>query len=244
MTDAKILYWDSEYSPNFGAFWGFWDQNISLNMVDETQRMLCFGYRWQGKKPVTVVDERAGRKEMLTHLRDTLTEADLVVSWNGMKYDTRMANREFLKEGLTPPAPYKELDLMRVVKSRFAFASNKLDWVARELGVGQKIDTGGYDLWRGVLAGDEKSWRKMLKYQKQDVNLLVDLADKLTPWIKFPHPVTDLPGLVCRNCGSTHLQRRGVARTLQSVYPRYQCQACGTWARGPERTAVGDLRAI
>lgn len=243
MTNANILFWDTEFTPNEGFFWGLWDQNIAPSFINETQRMLCYGTKWYGKK-TEVVDERVGRKEMLTSLRDRLLEADLVVSWNGAKYDTRMANREFIREGLTPPAPYKEVDLMRIVKQRFAFASNKLDFVAKELGVGRKVDTGGFDLWRGVMAGDEKAWNKMRRYQKQDVELLEKLFELLKPWIKMPQPVVDDPGLVCRNCGGKHLQRRGEARTLQSIYPRYQCQTCSTWMRGPERTAVGDTRTL
>lgn len=243
MSDAKIVLWDTEFTPNLGYFWGLWDQNIPPSFVEETQRMLCFGAK-EYKKKTVVVDERVGRKEMLTQLRDILTEADLVVSWNGTKYDTRMANREFVKEGLTPPAPYKEVDLMRVVKQRFAFASNKLDFVAQELGVGRKVDTGGFALWRGVMAGDEKSWLKMRRYQKGDVDLLESIFEVVKPWIKMPHPVTDRIGLVCRNCGGSHLQSRGVQRTLQSVYPRYQCITCGTWMRGPERTAIGDTRTV
>lgn len=243
MTDSKILFWDTEFTPNLAYVWGLWDQNISPSFVEETQRMLCFGTKWY-KKPTQVVDERAGRKEMLTALRDQLLEADLVVSWNGAKYDTRMANREFIQEGLTPPAPYKEVDLMRIVKQRFAFASNKLDFVAQQLGVGRKVDTGGFDLWRGVMAGDEKSWTKMRKYQKGDVDLLEKLFEVLKPWIRMPHPVTDKAGLVCRNCGDTHLQSRGVQRTLQGEYPRYQCMKCATWMRGPQRTPVGDTRTV
>ena len=243
MTDAKIVFWDTEFTPNEGYFWGLWDQNIAPSFINETQRMLCFGVK-EYKKPVRVVDERVGRKEMLTELRDLLMDADLVVSWNGQKYDTRMANREFIREGLTPPAPYKEVDLMRIVKQRFAFASNRLDFVAQELGVGRKVETGGFDLWRGVMAGDEKSWNKMRRYQKQDVILLENLFEVLKPWIKMPHPVTNKDGLACRNCGGTHVQSRGVQRTLQGEYPRYQCVTCGTWLRGSHRTAVGDTRAI
>lgn len=243
MSNARIVFWDTEFTPNEGYFWGLWDQNIAPSFINETQRMLCFGVKEYGKR-TRVVDERIGRKEMLEELRDELTGVDLLVSWNGAKYDTRMANREFIREGLTPPAPYKEVDLMRIVKQRFAFASNKLDFVAQELGVGRKVDTGGFDLWRGVMAGDEKAWAKMRRYQKQDVELLEKLFDVLKPWIKMPHPVSDRAGLICRNCGGTHLQSRGVSRTLQGEYPRYQCVGCGTWMRGPERTPVGDTRSI
>lgn len=243
MTDAVIKFWDTEFTPNKGFFWGLWDQNIAPSFIEESQRMLCYGVKTY-KKPVSVVDERVGRKEMLTQLRDELTGVDLLVSWNGAKYDTRMANRGFVKEGLTPPAPYKEVDLMRIVKQRFAFPSNKLDYVAQELGVGKKVDTGGFGLWKGVMAGDEAAWKKMRRYQKQDVVLLEELFEILKPWIKMPHPVTDKTGLACRNCGGVNLQSRGTAKTLQGVYPRFQCTTCGTWMRGPERTPVGDTRTL
>ena len=243
MTDAKVGFWDTEFTPNEGYFWGIWEQNIAPSFINETQRMLCYGFK-EYKKPTVVVDERVGRKEMLESLRERITGVDLLVSWNGMKYDTRMANREFIREGLTPPAPPKEVDLMRIVKQRFAFASNKLDFVAQELGVGRKVDTGGFDLWRGVMAGDEASWRKMRRYQKGDVDLLEKLFEVLKPWIRMPHPVTNKPGLVCRNCGGTHMQSRGTQKTLQGEYPRYQCQTCGAWNRGTDRIPVGNTRAV
>lgn len=181
---------------------------------------------------------------MLTQIRDLLSEADMVVSYNGTSFDTRKINSEFMKCGLTPPAPYKEIDLFRVIKKQSSFYSHKLDYVADEIIGERKVDTGGFDLWKGVMAGDEKAWRKMRRYQAQDVDLLVTLFEKVKPWIKLPHPVSDKEGVVCRNCGGDRLQRRGVARTLQGEYPRFQCTDCGTWNRGTTRTPVGDLRAI
>ncbi len=32
------------------------------------------------------------------------------------------------------------------------------------------------------MEGDDKAWAEMKKYQIQDVNLLVDLYEKLLPW--------------------------------------------------------------
>lgn len=242
VNDVKIGFWDTEFTPNLGYFWGLWDQNIPPAFVQETQRMLCYGFK-EYKKPVEVVDEREGRSEMLLSLRDRITNVDLIVSWNGRKYDTRMANREFIKEGITPPAPPKEIDLMQVVKQRFAFPSNKLDFVAQELGVGRKVDTGGFALWEGCMAGDEKSWNKMRRYQKQDVVLLEKIFEIVRPWIKFPHPVSEGEGR-CRNCGSIDIQRRGYATTLNGQYPRYRCNRCGAWGRGSQRVKSTDIASV
>ena len=67
---------------------------------------------------------------------------------------------------------------------------------------------------------------------------------ELLPWLRMPHPVTDKEGVSCRNCGGDDLQRRGVARTMQGVYPRFCCNSCGAWSRGQTRTPVGDLRNV
>lgn len=242
MTDSRVLMWDLENTPMEVYSWGLWPKFIPTNMVINPSEMLCFGAKWLGKT-TKVYDQRMGYVEMLTVLRDLLTEADMVVSWNGQRFDTKKANTEFLKHGLTPPAPYKELDLMKLAKSRFAFASNKLDFVAQELGVGKKVDTGGFDLWKGVMAGDEAAWRKMRRYQKQDVDLLEELFYKLQGWLKMPHPIKEGEDR-CRTCASYNLQKRGTARSLQGEYQRYQCQDCGHWTNGTTRTPSTNQREI
>lgn len=244
MPNPKILFWDSEFTPAISYTWSNRPKFLSNDFLIEPARMLCWGARWYDKKKVVTADERAGRREMLEGIRDLLSEADMVVSYNGIGYDTKKLNGELMSEGIAPPAPYKEIDLFRVYKKNASMYSGKLDYVAERMIGQRKVDTGGFTLWKGVMAGDEKSWRKMLTYQRQDVNLLVDLYEAMLPWIRMPHPVNQEEGLVCRNCGSDHLHRRGEARTLQGVYARYQCQSCSAWQRGATRTPVGETRAL
>lgn len=243
MTDAVIGLWDTEWSPAISYTWSGRPDYLPNEMLLEDPRLLCFGVKYLGKR-TEVVDEREGRLEMLTRLRDWLDSVDLLISYNGKSFDTKKVNSEFMKEGLTPPSPYKEIDLYREVRRNATFYSGKLGFVADRLVGASKVDTGGFALWAAVLQGDEKAWNKMRRYQKQDVDLLEKLFEVLKPWIRMPHPVTNKGGLACRNCGGSHLQSRGVQRTLQGEYPRYQCVTCGTWLRGPHRTAVGDTRAV
>jgi RNase P subunit RPR2 len=85
------------------------------------------------------------------------------------------------------------------------------------------------------MAGDEKAWRMMKKYNCQDVKLLEKVYLKLLPWI-HNHPNMNLFNRadrpVCTNCGSHHLQSRGYSRTKTQVYRRWQCTDCGKWQRG------------
>lgn len=247
MADAKILMWDTELSPMKVYTWSLYPDYLSIDKIIEPQRIICFGYRWYGTKSTHVIDERAGHRAMIDEMHAVLDEADFLVSWNGQSFDTRHAQREFTQYGITPPSPRKEIDLMRVAKKNFKFASNKLDHIAQELGLGQKADTGGFQLWRDILEGDEvvaaKAWRTMIKYQKQDVDLLIKLYEHFRPWVKFAHPVSEGEDK-CRACSSFNLVRRGYANTLNGKYPKYRCEDCGHWTQSAHRVTSTNMREI
>lgn len=232
----KILFLDIETSPNLAYVWGLWDQNIAINQLVEATEMLCFGARWYGEKKVIFKSvHHDGKEEMLKEVHRLLDEADVLVGWNSKAFDSKHLKREFIENEMLPPSPYKEMDLMLTVKSQFKFPSNKLDYVSQKLGVGAKVKHSGFDLWLQCMAGNDKAWKEMKKYQIQDVDLLVSLYEKLKPWITN-HPHTALHDGIedgCVVCASKNLQRRGVARTVSGTYQRFQCQDCGKWQRGP-----------
>jgi hypothetical protein len=243
----KILFLDLETSPNLAFVWGLWQQNVSINQLMESTEVICFGARWHGKKEVIFKSlHHHGKKAMLDELHKLMEEADVLVGWNSAAFDSKHIKREFIENGYLPPSPYKEMDLMRVVKSQFKFPSNKLDYVAQTLGVGAKVQHSGFDLWVKCMADDKKAWAEMKEYQIQDVNLLIDLYEILKPWIKN-HPHAALHEGVeggCSNCASTNLQRRGQARTIAATYQRFQCMDCGKWLRGDKTIEKTTYKSI
>jgi uncharacterized protein YprB with RNaseH-like and TPR domain len=187
----KILLLDIETTPMQVYAWGLWDQNISIDQIIKPTEMLCFGARWLGKKQVTFKSvHHDGKKAMLKELHKMMDEADVLVGWNSAAFDHKHINREFLENGMNPPSPVKDLDLMSVTKANFLFPSNKLDYVAQKLGVGAKVKHSGFSLWIKCMDGDKKAWAEMKKYQIQDVNLLADLYDALLPWFVGKGSVT------------------------------------------------------
>jgi hypothetical protein len=243
----KILFLDLETRPNLAYVWGLWDQNVGINQLVASTEVICFGARWHGQKKVIFKSvHHHGKKEMLDELHALMEEADVLVGWNSQAFDSKHIKREFVENGYLPPSPYKELDLMRVVRSQFKFPSNKLDYVSQKLGVGSKVKHSGFDLWIACMAGDKKAWKEMKEYQIQDVNLLIDLYEILKPWIKnHPHvSLHDGDGDGCSNCGSHDLQKRGLARTTTSQYQRYQCNGCGKWMRGKSVLSGSTTRPI
>jgi uncharacterized protein YprB with RNaseH-like and TPR domain len=187
----KILMLDIETTPLQVYTWGLWDQNIGINQIIKSTEMMCFGAKWLGQKSVTFKSvHHDGKKAMLEELHTLMDEADALVGWNSAAFDHKHINREFLENEMTPPSPTKDLDLMTIVKANFQFPSNKLDYVAQKLGVGSKVKHSGFELWIKCMAGDDKAWREMKKYQIQDVQLLDSLYDILLPWFPGSGSVT------------------------------------------------------
>lgn len=240
----KILFLDIETTPNLAYVWGLWQQNVSIGQIVSSTEMLCFGARWAGQKKVIFKSvHHDGKKEMLEEVHRLLDEADVLVGWNSKAFDSKHLKREFVENGMLPPSPYREMDLMLAVKSQFKFPSNKLDYVAQKLGVGAKVQHSGFELWVKCMAGEEKAWREMKKYQIQDVDLLVDLYEILKPWIPN-HPNMNLTSKSdgCISCGSLNLHNRGYSLTNTGRYARYCCKECGKWQRASKAEETSTKR--
>jgi hypothetical protein len=147
-----------------------------------------------------------------------------------------------------PPAPYKQIDLLKTSKSQFRFPSNKLDYIVKTLGIGSKIKHAGHQLWIDCLMGSPKAWAKMEEYNKEDVVLTEKLFTKYRPWIKgLPNAALyqdETEELACPACGRTEwLHPRGFAYTAVSKYQRYRCD-CGKWCRGNTNLVNRDTKGV
>lgn len=196
---------------------------------------LCYAAKWYGRPEVLYGSvHRHKPAHMARTVHKLLDEADAVVHFNGKKFDIPTLNKEFLLNGLSPPSPFRHIDLLQTCRRQFKFASNKLDYVSQALGEGAKVEHKGMELWRGCMDGDAASWRLMEQYNRHDVRLTERLYDRLKPWI-VGHPNMALyeesGERCCPNCGSTKLQARGRQYNNTVAYRRYQCGGCGKWSR-------------
>lgn len=237
----KTLLLDIETAPNTVHTWGFYDQNVAAAQVLETSYVLCWSAKWLGNSKVLFSSiKKTTRKKMMAEMHKLLNEADVVVSYNGQKFDLPTLNKEFIQLGFAPPAPYKQIDCLREVRRIFRFQSNKLDFVSQALGLGSKREHEGFTLWTKCMDAKHPdhrgAWRRMEAYNRQDVKLLEDLYVKMRPWIA-KHPNMGNGHLACPRCTSTKLQQRGWSVTLTQKYLRYQCQDCGGWLRDTKGVA-------
>jgi len=237
----KILLLDIESSPNVAHVWGIWQQNVGLNQLMESSYVLCYAAKWLGEDEMFFDSVHVSKpKKMLKGIHALLDAADAVIHYNGTKFDIPTLNKEFLLHSYAPPSPYKQIDLLRSVRSNFRFPSNKLDYVAQRLGLGKKQEHEGHELWVKCMANDKDAWKRMEKYNVQDVVLLESLYNRLLPWIKN-HPNNNLfsESQVCPTCGGSHLQKRGTAISASGTYQRYQCKGCGSWSQGTKAVKPG-----
>jgi len=246
MKSPKILLLDIETAPNLVHVWGLWGQNIGLNQIQAAGYVLCWASKWLGEPEIMFSSVRKGKKTMLKQIHKLLSEADAVIHYNGTKFDVPTLNKEFISHGMMPPAPYKEIDLLKTARKKFRFPSNKLDYIAKALGFGGKIRHEGHELWTGCMAGNDAAWERMEKYNTHDVALLEKVYYHLLPWISDHANIALYENrLACPNCGGVRHQRRGYHYTRAAKYQRYQCKDCGNWFRGAKSQAIElEKRAI
>jgi len=250
----RVLFLDIETAPHKVYAWGLFKENIYLDRVIEPGYTLCFAARWEHDETMHFYSLFTHTmEEMLQAMYDLLDECDVVVHYNGKRFDMPTLNKEFILNGFVPPTNYKQIDLYQVVRSTFRFVSNKLDFVAQALGLGGKVAHKGMELWRDCMEGVEagwgervseqvlESWDTMQEYNEEDVSLLVRLYYKLQPWIRV-HPnralyLKDPNVRACPKCGSENLVKRGIERPATvNAYQRYKCNDCGANSRS--RVAV------
>jgi DNA polymerase elongation subunit (family B) len=230
----KVLLLDIETAPNLAYVWGVYQQDIQVNHMVSSSTTLCWSAKWlDGKRVLFDSVHESSHEDMLRGIHKLLDEADVVVHYNGRKFDIPTLNKEFLLAGMPPPSPYKQVDMLMVARGAFRFQSNKLDYVAQQLQLGKKVKHEGFQLWVSCMKGNGAAWKRMRAYNQGDVLLLEKLYKRMLPWIKGHPNRSAHAGLeCCPHCGSKHLQRRGEARNAAGSYPRYQCADCGAWARG------------
>jgi hypothetical protein len=242
---AKILLIDIETSPNLSYIWGQYEQNALS--IERNWYIMSFSAKWLGGKQITkCLSDYPGYKPLqenderiMKDIWELLDKAQVVVAHNGDKFDIKKINTRFIKNGMTPPSPYKQIDTLKVAKKYFAFSSNKLDDLGEFLGIGRKLEHEGFPLWQKCMRGEKKSWRKMKRYNVQDTKLLEKVYLELRGWDNR-HPNLGLyhEEVVCPKCGSPNIHWRGYQYNRTTKYKRFQCQDCHGWGRSPTREKI------
>lgn len=239
----KILIFDIETTPNLAYVWRTYKENVAPGQMVEHSHVLCYAAKWLGEKEV-LFDSMQGDKDdkrVCKSLWKLFDQADVVVAHNGNAFDVLCMNARWVFHGFPPPSAYKQVDTLRLAKQMFRFQINKLDYIARYLGIGRKVEHEGFDLWLKCMRDDKQGWKKMQEYNIQDVLLLEEVYLKLRAWDR-KHPIVSLmyddDERRCPVCGSMHIKSLTKSSyTAASEYKTFRCENCGKVMRSrkPEK---------
>lgn len=189
----KILIFDIETAPILAHVWGLFDQNVGLNQIETDWHVLSWAAKWLGDSPSKVMyqDQRNARnvtndKKILESIRDLLDQADLVVTQNGVKFDSKKLNARFLYHEIDSPSSYRHRDTLKMAKKHFNFTSYKLEYMTDKFCKKYKKlkhkKFPGHELWKECLKGNKTAWNEMKKYNIHDVLATEELYNVLKQW--------------------------------------------------------------
>ena len=234
---TKILIFDIETSPIEVYAWSLWDKFTSIDQIIEDWSVLTISAKWLGSPRMMhfYVDPSSPRDDfdVCESLWQLLNEADIVVAHNGDRFDIKKMNTRFLLHGFPEPEPYRSVDTLKIAKRKFAFTSNKLDYIAKATGGAGKLKHEGFNMWKRCLNGDAEALREMQEYNDVDV-LELERVYMLMRGYDHLHPNVSLYGdnteIECPTCGSSNVKATGNYSTTQTdKYATYRCQepTCG-----------------
>jgi len=232
-TKRKRLYFDIEVSANVGLFWqsGYKLQIGTENIIKE-RAVICICYKWEEDKDVYYLhwDRKQDDKKLLQEFIQVANEADELVGHNGDKFDLAWIRTRCLLHRIEMFPQYNTIDTLKIARSKFRFNSNRLDYIGKFLGLGQKIHT-DFNLWKDImLNNDKEALDKMIDYCIQDVVLLEKVHKELNNHI----PAKTHYGVIfgegrgsCPECGSDDIvknNKRVSASGLVKI--QYKCKTC------------------
>lgn len=236
------LLFDLENMPNLVRTWRKWEQNVIW--YERHSYLWSISWKYLGKDKIyhkNITDFPLYKKDkysdeaLVKFVWGLFNDADIIIAHNGNAFDLKMMTGKFVHYKLPPPAPYKKIDTKILYKTYMNEDSNSLKDIASKHNLPNKLETGGYELWKDCENGDKKAIKKMMEYNNGDVVTLEAAYLLVLPYITNHPNVALLNGdiLGCPNCGSLKIQKRGIAYTRASYSQRYQCQNCYSWHQQP-----------
>tara|TARA_R110000822_G_scaffold238449_4_gene368596 strand:- start:648 stop:1436 length:789 start_codon:yes stop_codon:yes gene_type:complete len=238
----KRLFFDIETSYNIVSSWNVgYELNISPDNIIKERAIICICYKWEDESKIHELHwDKGDDKQMLIKFSKIINGADEIIGHNGDNFDIKWLRTRCLFHSIDVFPDYQTVDTLKLSRGNFKFNSNKLDYIAKLLGLGGKMETGGLKLWDDIILRNNKtSLTKMIDYCKKDVLILEQVFKRLNPYVKSKTHVAVLEGgnrCSCPNCSSTRLQKRGTSVTASGlIKQRLQCQDCGKYTSIPSK---------
>ena len=237
----NILFWDLESSLLEGYFFRIWQENIPMRRVKKQSHLLSCQYAFNDESPVgyRLTPQQVKTSDdldVVVKMIEAINKADIVITFNGKRFDTKLLNTRALYWGLPPVKQPKHIDLMEQAKRVFKFPSNSMQNISMYLGEEGKLSTSGSNLWERCAEYEdviecEKALEEMLTYGLQDIVATRDLYYRFQGWMKgvpnlgtITSEITENKTLRCIHCGSADILPMD-SKTFTSVssFDLYRC---------------------
>jgi predicted RNA-binding Zn-ribbon protein involved in translation (DUF1610 family) len=251
VSKPNIILFDIETIPDQEKALEVWCQ--LSNYYGQTMKatittIICVGWKKLGDKKTHCVSawdfpnwekNINDDKEVCKKIHEILKDADAVVTHNGRRFDWKHLQTRFLVNGLPPLPNIPHIDTCLIARKNLLSFNNRLGYLGKWLAGDTKLENGGWELWVKVSKRIKYAQKLMVKYCKQDVDLLEKVFEKLRPFIKnLPNQNIDRDQklvnedtFVCPTCGSGDLVRNGWAYTKTTKYQRTFCKSCKSYSR-------------
>lgn len=245
--ELKTLVLDIERLPGLARVWGPKTKYIHPNNFVRWPSTLCFAAQWFGSKDMMFFAAWDDAQAMRQASWDLYNEADIVITYNGVGFDNKHLRSEWTEHRLGEPTPWRDVDLLKVVRATQGWEAKSLDQVCKRLGIAAKNDFYDADVAEAAMAGDIKAQKKLQRYNANDVKITSDVYVELMPYIKgHPHvaPTLGLERTTCPRCASSNVERNGIETPQVVNFYRYRCRDCGGNFRTTQHSRGPSVRAL
>jgi len=207
----------------------YFDENDIIN----DKKIICISYKWQDEDRVHTLhwDKNQNEKTMLKKFIKVMGEADELVGHNIDSFDIKGLRTRCIANGVLMYPTYRTLDTLKKSRQYFNNASNKLDYLAKWLNVGGKLDHDGMKMWQKVVEDNDRSeLKKMINYCERDVVINQDVYSVMSPYIYHNTNFAVLKGenkWNCPECAGKNVEMYKTYTTAMGVVRRnMKCEDC------------------
>jgi uncharacterized protein YprB with RNaseH-like and TPR domain len=122
--------------------------------------------------------------------RDALEEYDVIVTWNGIRFDLPFLNTRLRRWGLRELRSPKHRDLMFTARYKLRLSNAKMDTVAQFLKCKVHKTPMQPEQWTMAMGGHHPSYRYIIRHCQNDVKVLAEA------WAKMKHLVGEIKVLL------------------------------------------------
>ena len=127
----RTLFWDLESSLLEGYFFRIWQENIPMRRIKKQSHLLSASFSYnndvvQGYRLTPEQVKTGDDFDVVRKMVEAINNCDLMVTFNGKRFDVKLLNTRALFWGLPPVKSPKHIDLFEQSKRVFKFPSNSM----------------------------------------------------------------------------------------------------------------------